>query len=162
MINITFAADNLFALRNQIVQFLNDAGFETVRETHRETPRPDPLIDRSRNANDTIVGNNRPFETTGYLQVAEEPQPAPLEPVPTASEPDPIPEETETEQQTDSASSVSLTFEDIRTSTLQLASLRGRDAVMAVIEPYGVKRASDVEPHLWPELMAKLEAAKNG
>ena len=160
MITVTFAANNLFALRDDIVKFLEDAGFETVRKELgfsiekidiQDRPTrdlPNPLSEGIKMA---VIP---PFEVT---------QPAPLEPAQIVEEQAPIPEETQTEQPTASASSASqpLTFEEVRLATLQLASKRGREAVMAVLEPYNVKRSSEVSEDLWPELIAKLEAAQN-
>jgi hypothetical protein len=92
---------------------------------------------------------------------------APLAPAPTVEEQAPIPVETQTEQPTDSASDASLPSNDIdpdlvRQTTLRLASLKGRDAVMEVLKPYYVARSSEVPRDQWPKLIAELEAAQNG
>ena len=156
MITVTFTANNLFALRDDIVKFLEDAGFETQKQT------VDPVPLGNTHVKPTFIKPDDDAYTTA-VTVTEVTQPAPLEPAQIVEEQAPIPEETQTEQPTASASSASqpLTFEEVRLATLQLASKRGREAVMAVLEPYNVKRSSEVSEDLWPELIAKLEAAQN-
>ena len=156
MITVTFAANNLFALRDDIVKFLEDAGFETQKQA------VDPVPLGNMHVKPTLIKPEDDAYTTAAT-VTEVTQPAPLEPAQIVEEQAPIPEETQTEQPTASASSASppLTFEEVRLATLQLASKRGREAVMAVLEPYNVKRSSEVSEDLWPELIAKLEAAQN-
>ena len=162
MITVTFAANNLFALRDDIVKFLEDAGFEAQKQT------VDPVPLGNMHVKPTTMTYSDDVQAEAQAVVAqlaqpEVTEPAPLEPALIVEEQAPIPEETQTEQPTASASSASqpLTFEEVRLATLQLASKRGREAVMAVLEPYNVKRSSEVSEDLWPELIAKLEAAQN-
>ena len=162
MITVTFAANNLFALRDDIVKFLEDAGFDT----QKRPVDPVPLGNMHVKSATLTYSDDVQAEAQAVVAQLTQPeatQPAPLEPAPIVEEQAPIPEETQTEQPTASASSASppLTFEEVRLATLQLASKRGREAVMAVLEPYNVKRSSEVSEDLWPELIAKLEAAQN-
>jgi len=153
MITVTFNANNLFALRDDIVKFLEDAGFDTQKQ-------PVPL--GNVHVKPTLIKSEDDAYTT-TAAVTEVAEPAPLAPALIVEEQAPIPEETQTEQPTASVSSASppLTFEEVRLATLQLASKRGREAVMEVLAPYNVKRSSEVSEDLWPELIAKLEAAQN-
>jgi hypothetical protein len=151
MISVTFTADNIAALRKEIAEFLGqDARASNVG--HHVTI---PLSQSIQTEAAAVVAALEPSVT------------APLAPAPTVEEPDPTPVETQTEQPTDSASDASPPSNDIdpdlvRATTLRLASLRGRDAVMEVLKPYNVARSSEVPRDLWPQLIADLEAAQNG
>lgn len=165
MITIYFEAANYNALREQISGFLLDSAPNPVPFGNMHV-KP-TLIKSEDDAYKTLTYSNdvqaEAQSVVAQLTQPEVTQPAPLEPAQIVEEQVPIPEETQTEQPTDSASSASppLTFEEVRLATLQLASKRGREAVMAVLEPYNVKRSSEVSEDLWPELIAKLEAAQN-
>ena len=183
MITVTFTANNLFALRDDIVKFLEDAGFEAqkitkalsegVSEIHEREFSPESLETVEVELIETPNGLRGTGGPTGLLNTVTNdgialtnmPHPGsiPLAPAPIVEEQAPIPEETQTEQPTASVSDASppLTFEEVRLATLQLASKRGREAVMEVLAPYNVKRSSEVSEDLWPELIAKLEAAQN-
>jgi hypothetical protein len=148
MISVTFTADNITSLRKEIAEFI---GQEKVAIK---------LVDMDEKFID-------PYLARGIAHESEQPVTAPLAPAPTVEETAPTPVETQTEQPTDSASDASPPSNDIdpdlvRATTLRLASLRGRDAVMEVLKPYNVARSSEVPRDLWPQLIADLEAAQNG
>ena len=150
MISVTFTADNAFNLRNEISVFLATAS------------PPIKSVD-----NGDVVTDSQDEARARAAVSQEPPVTAPLAPAPTAEETAPTPVETQTEQPTDSASDASPPSNDIdpdlvRATTLRLASLRGRDAVMEVLKPYNVARSSEVPRNLWPQLIADLEAAQNG
>jgi hypothetical protein len=149
MISVTFTADNAFNLRNEIAVFLATAS------------PPIKSVD-----NGDVVTDSQD-EAAAVVAAFEQPVTAPLAPAPTVEETDPTPVETQTEQPTGSASDASPPSNDIdpdlvRSTTLRLASLKGRDAVMEVLKPYNVARSSEVPRDLWPQLIADLEAAQNG
>ena len=155
MISVTFTADNITTLRKDVAEFIeshfNPNSLETVEVEIR------PI------ATGTIASGVAGVSLT----TAAHPVTAPLVPAPTVEEQVPTPAETQMEQPTDSASDASPPSNDIdpdlvRQTTLRLASLKGRDAVMEVLKPYNVARSSEVPRDLWPQLIAELEAAQNG
>jgi len=161
MISVTFTADNITALRKEIAEFLapNGAVFTTV----------DPYPVGNVHVKDIALPYSKAAQAEAAAVVAalDPSVTAPLAPAPTVEETVPTPVETQTEQPTDSASDASPPSNDIdpdlvRATTLRLASLRGRDAVMEVLKPYNVARSSEVPRDLWPQLIADLEAAQNG
>lgn len=174
MITVTFTANNLFTLRDDIVKFLEDAGFTTTclspleAANNRYEKGQEAISTYQKVHNSTTLTYSDDIQAEAQSVVAQLTQPEVTEPAPLASAPiaeeqAPIPEETQTEQPTASVSNASppLTFEEVRLATLQLASKRGREAVMEVLAPYNVKRSSEVSEDLWPELIAKLQAAQN-
>jgi thiamine pyrophosphate-dependent acetolactate synthase large subunit-like protein len=158
MISVTFTADNLTALRKEIAEFLTPNG-----AVHTTTD-PYPLGNAHVTVSQSVQAEAAAVVAALEPEVTET---APLAPAPTVEEQAPIPVETQTEQPTDSASDASLPSNDIdpdlvRQTTLRLASLKGRDAVMEVLKPYYVARSSEVPRDQWPKLIAELEAAQNG
>lgn len=141
MITVNFNAPNLFALRDQIIQFLEDAGFETAAKTNLATSIS--TITQKTVGEQVKAVAEQMREHVASEPVTPEPEAsAPVAPEPEVSEP--------------------VTFEQVRVATLQLASKRGREAVMEVLAPYKVSRSSEVPEALWGELITKLEAAQNG
>ena len=162
MISVTFTADNIAALRKEIAEFLTPYGATRVIGSD-----PYPLGNAHVKATTVAYSDDIKTEAAAVVAALEQPVIAPLAPAPTVEEPDPTPVETQTEQPTDSASDASPPSNDIdpdlvRQTTLRLASLKGRDAVMEVLKPYNVARSSEVPRDLWPQLIADLEAAQNG
>jgi hypothetical protein len=151
MISVTFTADNITALRKEIAEFIGQQT-STISVGHPVT---------------IPVSQSVQAEAAAVVAALEQPVTSPLAPAPTVEETAPTPGETQTEQPTDSASDASPPSNDIdpdlvRQTTLRLASLKGRDAVMEVLKPYNVARSSEVPRDLWPQLIADLEAAQNG
>ena len=158
MISVTFTADNLTALRKEIAEFIGPELNPNSLE---------PIEIEIRSSSSGLLNGAVSGAVLTSMAHPEPPVTAPLAPAPTVEEQAPTPEETQTEQPTDSASDASPPSNDIdpdlvRQTTLRLASLKGRDAVMEVLKPYNVARSSEVPRDLWPQLIAELEAAQNG
>jgi len=180
MISVTFTADNYIELRKDIAQFMGSSGLLNNANNGPNYAPGDGVMLTA--ADPYPLGNAHVKATTLTYTEADQAEArtfinelaqieslatAPLAPAPTAEETALTPAETQTEQPTDSASDASPPSNDIdpdvvRATTLRLASLKGRDAVMEVLKPYNVARSSEVPRDLWPQLIADLEAAQNG
>jgi hypothetical protein len=97
-----------------------------------------------------------------YLEVAEE---APVDPTP-APKSAPAAEATESQPTTEepsttpapSASASELNFDtDVAPIVLQVVKDKGKPAVQAILEQFGVERASQLDPARWPELVVALK-----
>ena len=97
-------------------------------------------------------------------EVAEE---APVDPTP-APKSAPAAEATESQPTTEepattpapSASASELNFDtDVAPIVLQVVKDKGKPAVQAILEQFGVERASQLDPARWPELIAQLKDA---
>jgi hypothetical protein len=92
---------------------------------------------------------------------------APVDPTP-APKSVPAVEETESQPTTEepsttpapSASASELNFDtDVAPIVLQVVKDKGKPAVQAILEQFGVERASQLDPARWPELIAQLKDA---
>ena len=97
-------------------------------------------------------------------EVAEE---APVDPTP-APKSAPAAEATESQPTTEepattpapSASASELNFDtDVAPIVLQVVKDKGKPVVQAILEEFGVERASQLDPARWPELIAQLKDA---
>ncbi len=98
-------------------------------------------------------------------EVAEE---APVDPTP-APKSTPAAEEPASSGQTEasappteekSSASAELNFDtDVAPIVLQVVKDKGKPAVQAILEQFGVERASQLDPARWPELIAQLKDA---
>jgi hypothetical protein len=96
-----------------------------------------------------------------YLEVAEE---APVDPTPTpepSTDTSTAPEQEQnssTTSNTERPSEVTLNFDtDVAPIVLQVVKDKGKHAVQAILEQFGVERASQLDPARWPELVVALK-----
>jgi hypothetical protein len=90
----------------------------------------------------------------------ENPTPAPKSaPAAEATESQPTTEEPATTP-APSASASELNFDtDVAPIVLQVVKDKGKPVVQAILEEFGVERASQLDPARWPELIAQLKDA---
>lgn len=96
-------------------------------------------------------------------EVAEEapvdPTPAPEPSTDTSTAPEQE-QNSSTTSNTERPSEVTLNFDtDVAPIVLQVVKDKGKPVVQAILEQFGVERASQLDPARWPELIAQLKDA---
>jgi hypothetical protein len=115
------------------------------------------------------VGGVGTVTTTEVAEAApENPTPAPksapaaeaTESQPTTEEPSTTPAPSVEPLEKEAAVSNELNFDtDVAPIVLQVVKDKGKPAVQAILEEFGVERASQLDPARWPELIAQLKDA---
>ncbi|API59612.1 hypothetical protein BSL82_10035 [Tardibacter chloracetimidivorans] len=143
----------IIANTTSVAEAINAAQAEKPAELKKERAKAEPKKPEPKAApTATEAAGSTETETSAPADASTDPAPS-AEPQPDTSS-----------AETTSADTAAVTYADVQAAVTRLASAtgKGRDAVLAVFEQFGVDHGSKLSEEQWPEAIALLDQAREG